>query len=109
MSEITKSELNDLREHLRLANAALKVANANVEEAKQLSRWANQKLTEKEDEIRRMRLALLAAYEPPHNDEVESICKRLECPYGMVTPATADEAAVMIRKLWRCVNGKVEG
>ena len=109
MSEITKSELKDLREHLRLANAALKVANANVEEAKQLSRWANQKLTEKENETRRMRLALLAAYEPPPNAEVESICKRLEYPYGMVTSATADEAASMIRKLWRCVNGKSEG
>ncbi len=109
MSEITKSELNDLREHLRLANSALKIANANVEEAKQLSRWANQKLTEKEEEIRRMRLALLAAYEPPYNLEVEAICKKLESPYGMITPATADAAAAMIRKLWRCVNGRLEG
>ena len=34
MSNKTNKEL---REHLRLANAALKVANANVEEAKRLS------------------------------------------------------------------------
>lgn len=109
MSEITKEEIKNLREHLKLANSALKVANANVAEAKELSRWASQKLTEKEDEIRRMRLAVLAAYEPPYNSEVEAICKKLESPYGMITPATADEAAAMIRKLWRCVNGKSEG
>lgn len=109
MSEITKSEIKDLLEHLRLANSALKIANANVEESKQLSRWANQKLMEKEDEIRRMRLALIAAYEPPYNSEVEAICKKLESPYGMITPATADAAATMIRKLWRCASGRLEG
>lgn len=109
MSEIAKSEIKDLLEHLRLANSALKIANANVEESKQLSRWANQKLKEKEDEIRRMRLALLAAYEPPYNSEVEAICKKLESPYGMIAPATADAAAAMIRKLWRCASGRLEG
>lgn len=108
MSNKTNEEL---REHLRLANAALKVANANVEEAKRLSAWANQKLTEKEEEIRHMRIALLAAYEPPPNAEIEGICKKLEYPYGMVSPTTANQAAYLLRRLWRCVsnNGRSEG
>lgn len=109
MSE--KSELKDLREHLRLANAALKVANANVEEAKRLSQWANQRLMEKEEELRKIKIALLMAYEPPNHQEVDEVCKKLECPYGMVTPATANQAAYLLRRLWRCVynNGKSEG
>ena len=101
----------ELREHLRLANAALKGAHANVEEAKRGSAWANQKRSEKEEEIRHMRIALLAAYEPPPNAEIEEICKKLEYPYGMVSPTTANQAAYLLRRLWRCVsnNGRSEG
>lgn len=97
-------EIQNLRRYLRLANAALKTATANVDEATKNVKWARDKLMEAENQNRALRTALVAAHELPPPADVERIASKLEKSRGMIGQDAADEAAALIRRLWRNCN-----
>lgn len=105
ISYTTTEEVEKLRQHLKLANAALVDATENVARANKLVKWANAKVTEKEEECRRYRSALLAAYETPPDGKVGEVLDKLEKTNGFVNRELCEEAILIIRALWRANNG----
>ena len=53
-----------------------------------------------------MKRALIAAYEPPPCERVERVAEQLEANGGFVNRHLANEAASLLRELWRSCNGR---
>lgn len=103
----TKDEkIERLHGQLKLANAALKVATNNVVEARHNVEWATKKLQEAQEENRVLKRAMIAAYEPPPCERVERVAEQLEANGGFVNRNLANEAASLLRELWRSCNGR---
>ena len=82
---------------LRAADAALKTALAELEEAKKTMEWTRKKLMESQEDYRKLSLVLLSVVEAPDPKDAEALLKELDKPCGFRNCELSGRAAKCIR------------
>ena len=82
---------------LRAADAALKTALAELEEAKKTLEWTRKKLMESQEDYRKLALVLLSVVEAPDPEDAETLLKELDKPCGFRNCELSARAAKCIR------------
>ena len=91
-------EIQEARRLLAEAQAALKKAAKELDDAKTALKWTREKLVELEAEHRKTTMLLVKVVESPDPDDVVSLLNALDRPCGFVPCAKCQSAAAAIRQ-----------
>ena len=92
------NEIQEMRRLLAEAQAALKKAAKELDDAKTALKWTREKLVELEAEHRKTTMLLVKVVESPDPDDVAALLKSLDSPCGFIPCAKCQSEAATIRQ-----------